>query len=153
MESGFQLSLTIEPMSDFSENEPNSSHVEYRGDIRLLDDEGEALAEIIGPVKFYVIHFANSWPAFDVFDVDTHTAPYCCTYASMLRSDRMMSVGTGCEDSADVSLVDSPASIRIQNITVDEIGNQVRRAKANRRRLIRGERHADALARGGARNK
>lgn len=57
-------------------NEPNASHVEYRGDIRLLDDEGEALTEVIGRVKFYVIHFANSWPAFDVFDVDPHTAPY-----------------------------------------------------------------------------
>lgn len=50
--------------------------IEYRGDIRLLDDEGEALTEIIGRVKFYVIHFAGSWPAFDVFDVDSHTAPF-----------------------------------------------------------------------------
>lgn len=83
MEIGFQLSLTIEPISDLAENEPNSSHVEYRGNIRLLDDEGEALTEIIGRVKFYVIHFANSWPAFDVFDVDPHTAPF----AELLSGD------------------------------------------------------------------
>lgn len=83
LEIGFQLSLTIEPMSDLAENEPNASHIEYRGDIRLLDDEGEALTEIIGRVKFYVIHFAGSWPAFDVFDVDSHTAPF----AELLSSE------------------------------------------------------------------
>lgn len=61
-----------------------------------------------------------------------------------------MRLGAGREDSLDVALVDSPASIRAQDIPVDEVGNQVWRTKADRRRLIRGERHPYALARGAA---